>query len=457
MHPILLIDFGSTYTKLTAVDADAEQVLGTAQSYTTVEEDVGLGLSRAQESLEQTIGKLDYQERYACSSAAGGLRMIASGLVPALTAEAAKRAALGAGAKVIRTFSYQLTDDDLGEIERLKPDILLLTGGTDGGNSECILQNAEAVARLSHRCPVVLAGNRSALKRCQGILEAAVREVLVTENVMPQFGKLNIEPCKAVIRELFLKRIVAAKGLSKAQALIDGILMPTPAAVLQALTILAEELGELMAVDLGGATTDIYSITEGLPTRGGTVLRGLPEPYAKRTVEGDIGMRYSAHGVLEEAGIAKLSRVSGQSEEVLLAWLSKIERHKDILPETDAEHACDFALASVAIELGLVRHAGTVEQVYTPMGVAYQQTGKDLTRARLLILTGGALIHSGRAEAMAERAMRVQDYPDSLMPRDAKIALDKRYILSAMGMLSAHHPDLAQRMMVKEFRSDGHS
>ena len=109
MKPVLLIDFGSTYTKVTAVDVESETLLGTASSYTTVQTDIGEGLQNALDILEQKTGKLNFAERYACSSAAGGLRMITSGLVPELTAEAAKQASLGAGAKVIRVYSYELT------------------------------------------------------------------------------------------------------------------------------------------------------------------------------------------------------------------------------------------------------------------------------------------------------------------------------------------------------------
>ncbi|MBP1744843.1 MAG: mutL [Firmicutes bacterium] len=115
MKPVLLIDFGSTYTKVTAVDLDSEQLLGTASSYTTVQTDINEGLSNAIKLLEEKTGKLDFAERFACSSAAGGLRMITSGLVPELTAEAAKVASLGAGAKIIKVFSFQLTEDDIEE------------------------------------------------------------------------------------------------------------------------------------------------------------------------------------------------------------------------------------------------------------------------------------------------------------------------------------------------------
>ena len=455
MRAVLAIDFGSTFTKVVAVDVEGESILGVAQSPTTAATDISIGLERAVAILRAQIGDVAFTERYACSSAAGGLRMIASGLVPSLTAEAAKRAALGAGAKVIRTFSYELTEDDLAEMERLKPDILLLTGGTDGGNKDCILHNARAVAGLKADFPVVVAGNRAVQGACVRILRDAGREAIACENVMPAFNQLNIQPAQAVIRELFLRRIVAAKGLTKAQALMDGILMPTPAAVLQALELYALDAGELVAVDLGGATTDIYSISEGLPTRAGTVLRGLPEPYAKRTVEGDIGMRFSARGVLEGAGMKAVCFASGRTEEEVETWLREIDHSPDVLAETSAQRDVDRALASAAIELGLLRHAGEIEQVFTPMGVCYQQIGKDLTRVKKIVLTGGALVHADDPFTVARRAM-AGARPSSLIPRDASPVLDRRYVLFAMGLLGGKYPELVRTLLKKEFQ-DGNS
>ena len=198
MTPVLLIDFGSTYTKVTAIDLDRELLLGTAASYTTVETDVTEGLANALALLEAKTGPLTFAHRYACSSAAGGLRMMASGLVPELTAQAAREASLGAGAKVLKTYSFQLTEDDAEEIAALKPDIFLLVGGTDGGNTECILHNAQVLAEVGGEFPIVVAGNRTASRQCQRILEG--REVHLCENVMPRFGVLNIEPAQKAIR-----------------------------------------------------------------------------------------------------------------------------------------------------------------------------------------------------------------------------------------------------------------
>lgn len=450
MKPLLLIDFGSTYTKVTSIDAETGHLYGTAQSFTTVEEDISIGLENALKELKALTGITEFSDTLACSSAAGGLRMIACGLVPSLTAEAAKRAALGAGAKVIKTFAYEMTEEDEEEIERLKPDIALLCGGTDGGNSACCIHNAGVLARVKAKFPVVVACNRSAVKKCVSILEEAGKETVTCENVMPQFGQLNILPTQKAIRDLFLRRIVSAKGLSKAQSLISDIIMPTPAAVMEALTLLSSFTGELMAVDLGGATTDIYSITEGLPTKAGTVLRGLPEPYAKRTVEGDIGMRYSAFGVTEAVGNERVARLANVSLDTLNAWITTLHVHPGVLAMTDEEKRMDFALATMAVETGLIRHSGTIEQVYTPMGVAYQQTGKDLTRVTKLVLTGGALVRMQKAEEIAKTAMAAAQCPESLMPRTAQPVLDKNYILYAVGLMAKKYPEAAKAILGKE-------
>ena len=168
MKAVLLIDFGSTYTKITAVDVEEEKILGTAQSFTTIETDINDGLNNALAILKEQIGEIEFSERYACSSAAGGLRMVAIGLVPELTAKAARQASLGAGAKVIKTYSYELTEGDLQEIDQINPDICLLTGGTDGGNKENIVFNAQMLAKAKHDFPIIIAGNRNCAGQMPG-------------------------------------------------------------------------------------------------------------------------------------------------------------------------------------------------------------------------------------------------------------------------------------------------
>ena len=462
MKPVLLIDFGSTYTKLTAVDVESETVLGTASAYTTVQTDINDGLTEGLKKLEAITGKISYSETYACSSAAGGLRMITSGLVPELTGEAAKLASLGAGAKVIGIYAFQLTEDDIEEIRDQKPDIFLLVGGTDGGNTECILHNAKMLATLEPRFPIVIAGNRTAARQCQRILEG--HEVYVCPNVMPKFGVLQIEPTQKQIREIFLNRIIQAKGLSKATALLSDIMMPTPSAVLQAMNLLAQGsgnepgIGELVAVDVGGATTDIYSIADGMPEHMNTVYKGLPEPYAKRTVEGDIGMRYSIQGIVDAAGLSRIAALSGLSENRVTELVAYLRQNTDRVPNGDPElEALDFALASMAIEEAVRRHAGTIEETYTMMGLTFVQEGKNLTKVKQIVVTGGSLIHTKRTAEIAAHALYSPAQPASLRPKAADVWVDRTYILAAMGLLSSHYPETALRIMKKELEYHGHS
>lgn len=462
MNNVLLIDFGSTYTKLTAVDIEQEQILGTSASYTTIETDINDGLNNALKLLEEKTGKLTYNECYACSSAAGGLRMVTSGLVPELTGEAAKLASLGAGAKAIGVYAFELTEDDVDEILKMNPDIFLLVGGTDGGNKECILHNAKMLAAKEPKFPVVVAGNRSASKECEKILSGC--EVYVCPNVMPKFGVLQVEPTQKKIREIFLDRIVRAKGLSKAAELLSDIMMPTPSAVMQAMELLASGvddepgLGDLIAVDVGGATTDVYSIADGMPEQMNTVYKGLPEPYSKRTVEGDIGMRYSISGIVEAAGIEKVSRISGLPAERAEELVEFLKAHTDKVPDGDTElEALDFALASCAVEEAVTRHAGTITETYTMMGQTYVQEGKNLTHVKQIVVTGGSLIHTKRTEQIAAHALYSLEAPASLRPRAADVWVDRKYILAAMGLLSSYYPVTALKIMKKELEYYGYS
>lgn len=459
MRPVLLIDFGSTYTKVTAVDLDSESLLGTAQSWTTINTDIGEGLEKAVKLLEEKTGPLEFTARYACSSAAGGLKMVTIGLVPELTAEAAKQASLGAGAKIRGVYSYELTEDDVLDIDEIQPDIVLLTGGTDGGNKDVIIHNAEMLATCKADFPVVIAGNRTAARACQRRLEG--REVHICENVMPKFGTLNTAPTQEMIRSIFLKRIVEAKGYTKAQELIDNIAMPTPSAMMDAIKLLAEGcegeegIGELVAVDVGGATTDIYSVADGMPSDMATVFKGIPEPYIKRTVEGDIGMRYSIHGIEDAVGLGYISKLSGIKEDRCRELIDYLGSNTETLPDSEELENLDFALASGAVKTGVERHAGRLEEYYTCSGTAYMQTGKDLREVKQIVVTGGSLIRTKRTAEIASAAFQNPADPFSLMPKKAEIWVDRSYILAAMGLLSGYEPAIALRIMKKELKKDG--
>jgi len=282
MSAALLIDFGSTYTKLRALDLPARRLIGTGQGPSTVASDVMIGMRAALADLERRAGALPrFRYRLASSSAAGGLRMVTVGLVRELTAEAARQAALGAGAKLVGTFAYRLTAADLDAIAALAPDILLLAGGTDGGNLEVVLHNAAALGASRLACPIVYAGNRAAADQARRSL--AGKAAQFTENVMPEFNTLNIEPAREAIRRIFIERIVHAKGIDRAAAQFDQLLMPTPAAVLEGVRLLADGLpgtpglGTVLTLDPGGATTDVHSVAGNEPAPG-VLPQGLPEP-----------------------------------------------------------------------------------------------------------------------------------------------------------------------------------
>ena len=455
MSLALLIDFGSTFTKIQAIDLAAEEIVAYAQSCTTVETDIMVGLREALDLLPPKIRNSTFSCKLSSSSAAGGLAMVTIGLIPELSAEAARRAALGAGAKVIRVYSFRLSSRELQELEALKPDILLLAGGTDGGNSEVILENAKKLAQSQVRCPIVIAGNKVAADEVNDILSFSGKTTLVTDNVMPEVNVLNVEPARAMIRKVFIERIIEAKGLKKAEEFVEGILMPTPTAVLSAAQLLSQGtasergLGDLVVVDIGGATTDVHSIGLGNPVQAGVVCKGLPEPMAKRTVEGDLGIRYNASFILKLCGQERILKNARFSHPDLLQKLQSLSRSVETLPRSEEGRDLDFALAACAAQVAMERHAGTIETLWGPQGQYYVQHGKDLTNIGHLIGTGGIFIHHPQAGEILRKTLFSPEEPFSLRPRDPAIYTDARYCLFAIGLLADRYPEQACRIARK--------
>ncbi len=454
MSAALLIDFGSTYTKLRAVDLARRTVLGMGQGPSTIITDVTIGMKAALADLERRLGGLPrFRYRLASSSAAGGLRMVTIGLVRELTVEAARQAALGAGARLVGTFSHQLTAADLAKISTLAPDIVLLAGGTDGGNSDVILHNARALGRSSLACPVVYAGNRIAADEATTLLSGTT--LLVTENVMPEFNVLNVEPARAVIRQVFIERIVHAKGIDRAQSMFDQVLMPTPAAVMEGARLLADGcaqaagLGELLVVDPGGATTDVHSIATGEPATPAVIKRGLPEPRIKRSVEGDLGMRHNAATIVEMEGIDAIATDSALAPERVSAMLAGLTRDVGRLPNTDEEAGLDQALVRAAVRIAVRRHCGSIETVYTVNGPALVQQGKDLSMLKTVIGTGGAVVHARDPGSVLSMALADAADAFSLRPRAPRLLLDREYLLYACGLLSGVEPEAALELALK--------
>jgi uncharacterized protein (TIGR01319 family) len=447
MTAALLIDFGSTYTKLRAVDLAERRVLGSGQGPSTVTTDIMIGMRAAFADLERRLGALPaFRYRLASSSAAGGLRMVTVGLVRELTAEAARRAALGAGARLVGTFAYRLTASDINKVQELSPDILLLAGGTDGGNSDVVIANAKRLGATGLACPVVYAGNRAAAEDACAAL--AGKTVIVAGNVMPEFNVLDIEPARAAIRQVFIDRIVHAKGIDRAQVEFDAVLMPTPAAVMEGARLLADGiggrggLGPLVVVDPGGATTDVHSVADGAPAAN-VVAVGLPEPRVKRTVEGDLGMRHNAATIADVAGVERLAGDTGLSTGRAAALLEAVARDVEWLPRTAEEIAFDRALARAAVKHAVTRHCGTVETLHTVHGPVTVQHGKDLSHVNAVIGTGGAIVASRDPGGILSIALADPQEPLSLRPKAPRLLLDRHYLLYACGLLSTVDPQAA--------------
>lgn len=343
---ILTVDVGSTYTKLAAINSESHEIISTAQSFTTIDTDVMIGFENAlniltEEREDNPCAGFKYDELLVCSSAAGGLKMVALGLVPDLTAKAARTAASNAGAKVMKTYAYEISGDEEKEIYDINPDLVLLCGGTNGGNKEVIIANARRLCNIERNFTTIVAGNKSATDDIREIFTKANKNFVITENVMPEFNKLNIEPARDAIRNMFIERIIEAKGLNRLQSMTPHKIIPTPLAVLQACELLAkgtdtqQGVGDLLAVDIGGATTDVYSMASGEPTIDSTMTKGLPEPWSKRTVEGDLGMRYSLPHVFEQLDIALQSTNIGRDK--VKAWVDLCSNNPDTLATPGSE------------------------------------------------------------------------------------------------------------------------
>ncbi len=454
MSLFLLVDLGSTFTKLTLVDTKKEEIIATSSSFTTVKTNINDGFKKALALMEQSLNKpIQYDKALACSSAAGGLNMVAIGLVPELTAEAAKRVCLGAGAKVSAVYSFALSNDDIKTIETNRPDILLLAGGTDGGNKEFVVNNAKRLAESTVDTPIIYAGNKDAKDEIIEIFKNTNKKLYFSDNVMPSLNKLNVTKTKELIQKLFITHIVKAKGIDQLQILLDAPIIPTPTAVLNAAELLNEGIsnddgfGEIIVVDVGGATTDIYSIAEGNPKQLNTFLTGLEEPFSKRTVEGDLGMRYSSKGILNILNKKELENAIEQFN--IIKALEDRTNDVNFIPKTEKEFKTDIFIAGKCVDTAFSRHVGNIKPVYTHMGTNYNQVGKDLTGVDSVIFTGGVLVKNDSTAIISSIISR-PDNANELRPIKPTVYTDKFYIIQAMGLLSTVDKDTAFKILKKK-------
>ena len=457
MKYYLTVDFGSTFTKMCAVDAENKKILGTSRAFTTITTDVRAGYQKALTDLEMVTGKIGYSQKLACSSAGGGLKMIAVGLVPELTARAAKMAASSAGAKVIKTYSYELNTRELDEIYSANPDILLLCGGTDGGNREVVIGNAEKISGIKKNFSVIYAGNKSAADEAEKLLLNSGKNTVVCGNVMPVFNVLDIVPAKNAIRSLFIEKIIDAKGLSEIQKEMTSEIIPTPLAVLEGAELFSkgyegtEGIGEFMAVDAGGATTDVYTMCGGEPAVSNAVIKGLPEPFAKRSVEGDLGLRYSIDSLIESASYKKTAADLRLDENIVSSWVSACQKDPGIISGAGSDNRrIDEYPTAHAIKTAVERHCGTSECVYTPLGETIIITGKDLTKVPMVIGTGGPIINSLDPVKILGSVVFDPTSPGFLKPVKPKFYLDRKYIFASMGLIGRIDPAAALKIMKDE-------
>ena len=451
----ILIDFGSTFTKILVVDTSKSKIINSSKSPSTVQTDITLGLKKALNYIGLRLSslkerKFDYQ--LSCSSAAGGLKMIAIGLVPQLTVEAAKKAALGAGANVLKTYSYELSPIELKEIEILEPDIILLSGGCDGGDKKNVIKNAKMLATSKLNSIIIVACNKDASHEVNSILSEKKKAVRITENIMPELWSLNIEPAQKEIRNVFLEKIIDAKGLEKVKKFID-ILKPTPSATMKAAELLAngtgdeDGLGDLIAIEVGGATTNVYSISEGISSEPKTILQGFKEPYVKRTVEGDLGLRYNAKCIIDRLGAKEFERVirdEGLKKSIDLYNAAECLRKKiSFIPKKNSEIIFDTTLSRIAVRLAVKRHSGYLTELELSSGLTYIQRGKDLRNVPYVIGTGGGIVFSKKPKNILSEALFDPEDPLSLRPKKPKLFVDKNYVMWGMGLLLDVAPKIA--------------
>ena len=434
-----LFDLGSTFTKLTVVDLACPAHRHAAQAPTTVATDVREGMAAAIAAIERGHGVpfAAASLRLASSSAAGGLALVVSGLVPRLSLEAGRIASLGAGAKLVGSWGYRLTASDVRAMESARPDVVLLTGGTDGGDRETLQHNARALLDLRWPAIVIVAGNREVSGDVAQVLGAAGRRTRVAPNIMPEVDRLDVEPVRTIIREVFLEEIVKAKGIDKARELVDAPILPTPYVVLQVVRLLAEDVlrSPVMVLEIGGATTNVHSFAEGAPRDAGTIRRGFAEPALKRTVEGDLGVRYNADRILELAGAEYFTdRIEGLDARALESYVARVHETPSRLPSDPIERRIDQELAGYAARAAVLRHAGRLEEIVLPTGPRFVQYGKDLRDVPAVVFTGGSVINAAAPEIVFRRALGASGGL-ALTPESPAFYLDRHYLLYAAGLL----------------------
>ena len=476
INVILATDCGSTTTKAILIQKVGNEYRQThrGEAPTTVEEpfaDVTMGVVNSATEVGELSGRRVIDEKgqiirpangkdgvdiyISTSSAGGGLQMVVAGVVKEMTAASAKRAALGAGAIVMDTIASndkRKPHEQIQKIRELRPDMVLVSGGTDGGDTKKVTEIAELIAPAKpqprfggqYKLPVIFAGNKDAAPIIQKTFDPAEFDLSVVENLRPVLERENLGPARDRIHDVFLEHVMAhAPGYDKLISWADAPIMPTPGAVGNILQTIAKTQGiNAVGVDIGGATTDVFSVFDGT---------------FNRTVSANLGMSYSISNVCAEATMPKILRwvhFDMDERELRNRVKNKMIRPTTI-PQTREALVFEQAVAREALRLAYLQHK---EFATTLKGVQQQRTVGDLftqqqsgqtivdnMKLDLLVASGGVLSHAPRMHQTA--AMLI----DAFEPEGfTTLAKDSIFMMPHLGVLAEVHPKAAMEVFEKD-------
>lgn len=476
INTILATDCGSTTTKaiLIAKAGDEYRLIVRGEAPTTVEapfDDVTVGVVNAIREVEELAGKkiLDPDGKLiipeqpdgsgvdaylSTSSAGGGLQMTVAGVVKAMSAESAERAALGAGAIIIDVIAVDDGRKDFEKVKRireLRPDMILVSGGTDGGTVKHLVEIAELLVSadpkprlgIGMNLPVIYAGNKDAREPVAEVLGNRV-DLRVVDNLRPTLDRENLDPAREAIHELFLQHVMQqAPGYGKLSSWVSSGIMSTPNAVGKIIQTVAEQMKiNVLAADIGGATTDVFSVFKGV---------------YNRTVSANLGMSYSICNVLAESGTANIIRWA--PFEVDEAALRNSLRNKMVrpttIPQTMRSLRIEQAVSREALRLAFAHHmtlARSLKGVQTVRTIGeimdQVETGATLVNMMsldMIIGSGGVLSHAPRRVEAAYMMM------DAYQPEGVTmLAVDSIFMMPQLGVLSTVHPEAAAQVFDRD-------
>lgn len=474
IRSILATDCGSTTTKAILIEKGPEgfRLRARGEAPTTVEapaEDVTQGVRNAVSELSELVGRPLVDENgqlikpydgekgldlyLSTSSAGGGLQMMVAGVVAKMSSESAQRAALGAGAVVMETLSSNDSRRPYEKIElirQLRPDMVLLSGGVDGGVQKHVVEMAQLFGAadprprlgINYKLPVIFAGNKDVREQIKKILGTKTALEIV-DNIRPTLEEENLQPARLKIQSQFLEHVMAhAPGYPQLMAMTDEPIMPTPAAVGMIMERVAQARSiNILGVDIGGATTDVFSVFDG---------------HFNRTVSANYGMSYSISNVLAEAGLNKVMRwVPFEVDEAQLRNRVKNKMIRPTsIPYLKEDLEIEQAICREALRLSFEQHASLAEglkgvQHQAEIGSIFNQDQQrsliDPMRLDMLIGSGGVLSHA------PERWQTAWMLIDSYLPCGiTQLAVDSIFMMPQLGVLSSILPEAAAYVFEKD-------